>query len=98
MFLLAAPYANLDFAAPFYQVHAEWNGREPLLGECFKKLINLVPMQQEFTSAHGFVIPDIAVLVRPHVAIEQPRFRWGFLEGHDFHKASRKFGVVARML
>jgi hypothetical protein len=70
MLLLAFGQPEFDLGkAPFGEVDAEWNNREPLLLRLGEELMNLLAMKEQFPSAERLVIHDVAVTVRTDVAM-----------------------------
>ena len=75
MLFLAFGQPEFDFGmAPLGEIDAERDERETLLLRLAKELIDLLAVEEEFSSTERLVIHDVAVAVRTDVTIEQPDF------------------------
>ena len=74
MLLLALGQPKLNLGkTPFREIDAERDKREPLLLGLAQELIDLLAVEQEFTSTERFVIHDVAVAVGADVAMVKKR-------------------------
>ena len=74
MLLLAFGQPELNLGkTPFREIDAERDKREPLLLGLAQELIDLLAMEQQFTSPERFVIHDVAVAVGTDVAVVKKR-------------------------
>jgi len=71
--LLAFGQCYFNFHFTVLKVHPCGNQREPALLCLANELADLLFMYQQLTRAQRRMIEDVAVLVRPDVAIQQPQ-------------------------
>ena len=72
--LLSLCQRKLNFHFAVLEIHPGGDERQAPLLRLADQLANFVFTHQELAGPQGSVIEDVAVLVRPDMAIEQPQF------------------------